>query len=82
MAEEGERKEVIVKRVQLRTNFEWFLVEDRAKYDVFKDKVELFFECNEVPEGDQAKLFLNGIDQGVYDLIKKRIHPLTRRRSA
>lgn len=68
-----DNKEVAMR--QLRTNFDGFLVSDVEKYEVFKEKVELFFVCNPVPQEMKTALFLNGINDDVYKLIKDRLHP-------
>lgn len=49
---------------------------DVAKYEVFKEKVELFFLCNTVALASLTALFLNGINDDLYKLIKDREHPV------
>lgn len=61
---------------QLKTNFDSFLVSDVNKYEVFKERVELFFQCNPVAEECKSAIFLNGINEDVYKLLKDRVHPV------
>lgn len=70
---EVDSKDVAIR--QIKTNFEHFLVSDVEKYEVFKEKVELFFVVNPVPKGIKSAVFLNGINDDVYKLIKDRVHP-------
>lgn len=60
--------------LELKPKFDNFLVGDED-YDVFRERVELFFDANCVPEDRQPILFLSCISQCVYKLIKDRVAP-------
>ena len=60
----------------LKTKFDQFLISDGDKYEIFKERVELFFERHEVPVDKQTGIFLNDIDVDIYKLIKDTIAPL------
>lgn len=60
--------------MHLKPKFDDFLVGDED-YDVFRERVELFMDCNCVPEARQPILFLSCISQCVYKLIKDRVAP-------
>lgn len=61
--------------LHLKPKFDDFLVGDED-YDVFRERVELFMDCNCVPVARQPILFLNCISQCVYKLIKDRVAPV------
>lgn len=60
--------------MHLKPRFDDFLVGD-DDYEVFRERVELFFDCNCVPEVRQPILFLSCISPCVYKLIKDRVAP-------
>lgn len=60
--------------LHLKPRFDDFLVGD-DDYEVFRERVELFFDCNCVPEVRQPILFLSCISPCVYKLIKDRVAP-------
>ena len=56
-----------------KPRFDHFLVSDKSKdYILFRERVELFFETNEVPEDKRCKIFLSSISECVYGLIHDR----------
>lgn len=81
MAPKSPKKE---ERVPSETNreraskpkFDWFLATDGASdYEVFKERVELYYENNEISSGRRSGIFLEAISTCVYKLIRDRIHP-------
>ena len=59
-----------------KPRFDHFLVSDKSKdYILFRERVELFFETNEVPEDKRCKIFLSSISECVYGLIHDRLFP-------
>lgn len=60
----------------LKPKFNEFLITDGDKYEVFKERVEIFFARHSVPAEKQPAIFLDSVDLEIYKFIRESIFPL------